>query len=70
MYVLKKLIISLFAINAVFWGLFPHTIHCGLIEKLDMPCVSHNIHLVFGIVCYLVAFIVAQKDHLMHTMKS
>ena len=66
---LKNIVIAFFAINAVFWSFFPHTVHCNVVEKIGASCVGHHVHLVLGVVSYIVAFVIAQKGHLGHSMK-
>ena len=61
---LKTILTIFFAINAIFWSLFPHHIHCNLVNMLTEVCPSHNIHLIIGLVSFIIAFIIAQFDHL------
>jgi hypothetical protein len=60
----KIVLIIFFAINAVFWSLFPHSIHCKLANTFLDVCPAHNIHLTIGIISFIIAFIIAQYDHL------
>ena len=54
--------------NALFWGLFPHSAHCKVLNDLSkmvnmtIKCPSHLVHLVSGVVFFLAAVYVAQKD--------
>jgi hypothetical protein len=64
----KTILIAFLAINAIFWSLFPHNIHCKLVSNFMIDCPSHNIHLTIGILSFIIAFIVAQYDHLKHLM--
>ncbi len=61
---LKTIIVIFFAINAIFWSLFPHKIHCDVAKILFNNCPSHGIHLLIGITSFIIAFIVAQYDYL------
>jgi len=61
--VLQNILIFFFAVNAIFWGLMPHSIHCSLVSNLLPECPSHNIHIGFGIFSFLVATIIAQYKH-------
>ena len=61
---LKTILTIFFAINAIFWSLFPHRIHCDLVHMLTDVCPSHNIHLIIGLVSFIIAFVIAQFDHL------
>jgi hypothetical protein len=60
---LQNILIFFFAVNAIFWGLMPHSIHCSLVSNLLPECPSHNIHIGFGIFSFLVATIIAQYKH-------
>ena len=54
--------------NALFWGLFPHSAHCKVLADLSkmvnmtVKCPDHSVHLMMGIVFFLSAVFVAQKD--------
>ena len=59
--------------NALFWGLFPHSAHCKVLSDLNnllgisMNCPDHSVHIIMGIVFFLIAVYVSQKDS--HTFK-
>ena len=61
---LKEILIIFFAINAIFWSLFPHSIHCKIINVVVDVCPPHNVHLIIGLVSFLIAFFIAQYDFL------
>lgn len=62
---LQTIIIALFVMNALFWGLYPHSFHCKIISMLGVKkCPSHWLHLSMGLVSFLVAIGLAQKDFL------
>ena len=61
---LKTILIIFFAINAIFWSLFPHDIHCHFVQMISIECPSHTIHLSIGLISFLIAFIISQYDHL------
>tara|TARA_Y100001970_G_C14137843_1_gene805346 strand:+ start:1252 stop:1464 length:213 start_codon:yes stop_codon:yes gene_type:complete len=45
-------------VNAIFWGLFPHSHHCALLAKLGiMDCPNHVIHIFMGIASFLGAVV-------------
>ena len=64
------LLLSFLIINALFWGLFPHSAHCQLVEQVSklvnmkVECPEHKIHLLMGLVFYAASVYVAQKDSL------
>jgi hypothetical protein len=50
-------------INAVYWGLFPHSAHCAFIKSIGITnCPSHIFHVMFGIVCFLIAIYIRQGN--------
>ena len=65
----KKVFILVFlALNAIFWGLFPHTEHCKVftyfknVTKSSMKCPEHKYHVLMGFVFYILSVYYAQKD--------
>ena len=64
------LLLSFLIINALFWGLFPHSAHCQLVDQVSklvnmkVECPEHKIHLLIGLVFYVASVYVAQKDKL------
>lgn len=50
-----------FLLNAIFWGLFPHRIHCKLVGE---KCPPHYIHLAIGLVSFIIAVMIMQSDYL------
>ncbi len=66
---LKTILIVFFAINALFWSLFPHNIHCDVAKLVTNVCPTHNIHLIIGLVSFLIAFFIAQFDFLKTLLK-
>ncbi len=61
---LRIILIVFFAINAIFWSLFPHDIHCNIVKMVLSTCPPHHIHLMIGVVSFIIAFVVAQYDYL------
>ncbi len=61
---LKTILVVFFAINAIFWSLFPHNIHCNIATMIMPNCPSHGLHLNIGIISFIIAFIIAQYDYL------
>jgi hypothetical protein len=63
------LLTLLFAANAVFWGLFPHAIHCKVAAAAGIAkCPPHWMHLTFGIVSFLLAILMAQWEYIVAGM--
>lgn len=54
--------------NALFWSLFPHSAHCKVLSdfnkifKLNLQCPSHKLHILIGIIFFLLAIYFSQKD--------
>ena len=63
---LESLLILLFVIMAIFWGLAPHSLHCGLVP--GAACAPHWVHITIGIICFLIAVCIAQKGYLQFMM--
>lgn len=61
---LRTILIVFFAINAVFWSLFPHNIHCDVANMVTNVCPAHSIHLTIGLVSFMIAFIISQYNYL------
>lgn len=63
---LRNLVIVFLAVNALFWGLMPHSVHCKALAMVSsMKCPPHSVHLIMGVVFYFLALFVAQRDYLM-----
>lgn len=56
--------------NALFWGLFPHSAHCRVLNdfnkmlSMNIKCPQHWVHLLMGLVFFGLAVYVAQKTYL------
>ena len=61
--ILQNVLVVFFAVNGIFWGLMPHSMHCDLISQLLPECPSHNIHIAMGFITFLIAIVLAQLDH-------
>ncbi len=61
--VLKNLILVFLLVNALFWGLMSHKVHCDFVAMFSNTCPSHTVHLIMGIIAFLLAVIVAQYDY-------
>jgi hypothetical protein len=61
---IKTIIVIFFAINAIFWSLFPHKTHCNVAKMFIDVCPAHNIHLIIGLLSFLIAFVIAQYNYL------
>ena len=60
-----KLLVLFFILNALFWGLFPHEVHCQVVEgTFGTKCPSHMVHIIIGIVSFLAAVYLTQKQYM------
>ena len=66
--VVQNLVVAFLAVNALFWGLMPHKVHCELVAMFSNHCPSHNVHLLMGLIAFVLAVIVAQWDHVKRMM--
>lgn len=61
---MKTLAVVFFAINALFWGLFPHATHCQVASLFTNQCLPHVTHISIGVMCFLIAVAIAQQKWL------
>jgi len=66
--VVQNLVVAFLAVNALFWGLMPHKVHCELVAMFTNQCPSHNVHLVMGFIAFFLAVVFAQWDHVKRMM--
>lgn len=57
----KQIIVAFLLVNAIFWGLFPHSIHCKFASIFMSYCPPHYAHVSFGVVCFLAAVVISQS---------
>lgn len=63
MNVVKSFFVGLLLINALFWGLASHRVHCSLGASLGIKkCVPHKYHITFGIILFIAA-VLLQHSH-------
>ena len=62
---MKELIVAVLIANALFWSLMPHSLHCEVLELYfpNIKCAPHICHISFGIFCFFLAVIIAQKEY-------
>ena len=60
----KNLLVAFFLINAVFWGLMPHSTHCEFVSKLGITtCPPHYIHVyILGLGSFIMALYLLQGN--------
>lgn len=61
-------LLTFLIVNALFWGLFPHETHCQVVNEasklanVKIDCPEHKVHLLIGLISFVGAIYVAQKD--------
>lgn len=62
---MRELIVSLLVVNAMFWCLLPHSIHCDFIKNItNRDCPPHIVLISMGILSFVLAVIIAQKEYI------
>ena len=65
---MENMILMIFIVNALFWGLFPHNAHCLVFEnfnklfKFNINCPPHHVHLLMGLFFYCLSVYYSQKN--------
>jgi hypothetical protein len=60
---MRELLVLFFVINALFWGLMPHSIHCQFVSKFtNSKCPPHFVHLLIGLLSFIIAILLAQEQ--------
>ena len=65
---LRNLVVSVLTVAAIFFGLLPHSVHCNVLKTVMKKCPPHNVHIVSGLLLFVLAVVVAQWDHLKRMM--
>ena len=60
---MRTILILFFLLNAIFWGLFPHEKHCALVNTFTTNCPPHYIHLLMGVLSFIVAVYLSHKSY-------
>ncbi len=61
--ILFILVTSVLVILAIFWGLFPHSLHCSMLQNIGVTeCPSHVVHITMGLIFFVVAIFVRQGN--------
>tara|TARA_Y100000389_G_scaffold128022_2_gene125381 strand:+ start:8092 stop:8301 length:210 start_codon:yes stop_codon:yes gene_type:complete len=52
-------------LNGLFWSLACHETHCKFVKMLGVEnCIPHYIHIIFGIVAYIIGVMIVQRKYL------
>ena len=66
---MNNILLAFLLTNAIFWGLFSHSSHCELLNSfnkllsMNIKCPQHWVHLLMGIVFFVLAVYIAQKKY-------
>lgn len=61
---LRELLVVFLVVNALFWGLLPHSVHCMVVSRFTTTkCPPHAVHIMLGISCFILAVILAQTEY-------
>ena len=59
------IVVIVLLINAIFWGLFSHESHCNVASLVGIKnCPPHYIHLLMGILFFISAMYIQQKEYI------
>ena len=58
---LKNILVAFLAVNALFWGLFPHSTHCAVASVFTNSCHPHSTHVSIGVICFMLAVVISQS---------
>jgi hypothetical protein len=58
----------LLTLNAIFWGLYSHDVHCKVAAAVGVKsCPPHWVHLTIGLVSFIGAIVTSQWSYLVKT---
>lgn len=59
----NDILVLVLVANAIYWCLFPHSLHCALLKSLSISkCPSHIFHVSFGIICFIISIWIRQGN--------
>ena len=50
--------------NALFWGLASHSTHCEISNTFGIKCGPHYIHLLMGLVFFILSIYIKHKSYI------
>ena len=60
----NNILVVFLVLNALFWGLFPHSTHCNAVAHImGGACPSHTIHITLGVAMFLLAVYYTQRNY-------
>jgi len=71
MEILYNIIVIFLVINALFWSLCTHHNHCMIAEMFRIKhCPPHWLHISFGIVFFILAVVIQQRNYIFNNSYS
>jgi hypothetical protein len=65
MEIIYTIIVLILVLNAIFWSLFTHEQHCKVASMFGLTqCPPHWLHLSFGLVFFILAIVIQQRNYL------
>ena len=58
------ILIVFLVINALFWGLASHSKHCEIANTLGIKCSPHYVHLLMGLVFFILSIYIKHKSYI------
>jgi len=65
--IVYNFIVVILIMNSLFWSFFTHKNHCIVAKFTGIKnddCPSHIIHIIFGILCFILAVIIQQRHYI------
>ena len=59
-----------FVINAIFWGLMPHRLHCYVVDQFGIKCSPHYVHMAMGALSFLMGMAISQSSYVYNMKES
>ncbi len=60
---MRQILVVFLIINALFWGLMSHDVHCNFVAKFSKAkCPPHTIHILIGFICFTLAVLISQEQ--------
>lgn len=56
--------IIFFLVNAIFWGIMPHRLHCYVVENMGIQCPQHYVHILMSIASFLLGIAISQWSYI------
>lgn len=61
---IRDIVVALLVVGAIFFGVMPHRVHCDTLKGLVKNCPAHWVHILSGVVLFLLAVLVSQWGYI------